>query len=329
MDWLAGSSVTTRLDKPGCLLIALGGNAILRRGDDGSIDTQYQRADEVMARVADLAGTGMPLVLTHGNGPIVGNIVLRNEAARSTVPPMPLYIADADSEGGIGLMLQMSLHNALHVANVDRGVVTVVTQVVVDPEDPAFLKPSKPIGPYYSAEELDVLKAAEPSWRFVEVPGCGWRRVVPSPEPKRIVEAEVVRRLMVSGDIVIAAGGGGVPVREHPDLHFTGVDAVIDKDRASALLALQIGTDVLVILMEAERVYRGWGTDSAEAIERLTLSQARAMLDSGELDAGSIGPKVSACEHFVRASGRDAIICRAEDLEAALAGEAGTRVVAG
>lgn len=312
--------------EPKRLVVALGGNAMLRRGDDGSIGMQIQRANEAMVHVAKLAGAGHLLVVTHGNGPVVGNIVLRNEAARDRIPPMPLYIAGADSEGGLGLMLQMSLGNAVDDVPVDRQVLTVVTQVVVDRHDPAFLKPSKPIGPYYSLEELKVLRASEPTWEFVEVPDCGWRRVVPSPRPKRIVEAEPIRRLMEFGDIVIAAGGGGVPVVEGPARHLTGIDAVIDKDWASALLACQVDADVLIILMESDRVYTDWGTPEQAAIDHLTADEADSLCGSGTLSVGSILPKVAASAWFVRETGRTALICRAEDLEAALRGEAGTRI---
>jgi carbamate kinase len=309
------------------LVVALGGNAILPRGDDGSIGQQYHRADMAMAHVARLAGAGHLLVVTHGNGPVVGNIVLRNEAARAKVAPMPLYIAGADSEGGIGLMLQQSLGNAVDDVPVDREVLTVVTQVVVDRDDPAFDRPTKPIGPYYDAEELAAVGVAEPDWRFVEVPGCGWRRVVSSPRPKRIVEAGPIRRLMEFGDIVVAAGGGGVPVVEGPARHLTGIDAVIDKDWASALLAEQVGADLLLILMESERVYLDWGMPEQRPLDRLTVSEAEALVASGSLETGSILPKVAASASFVAHTGHHAVICRAEDLERALAGAAGTRIV--
>jgi carbamate kinase len=313
--------------RPLRLVVALGGNAMLRRGDDGTIQVQYQRAREAMLHVAKLAGAGHLMVVTHGNGPVVGNIVLRYEAYRDTLPPMPLYIAGADSEGGLGLMLQMTLGNAVDDVPVDRQVLTIVTQVVVDRDDPAFLDPTKPIGPYYGLAELKELRAKEPTWAFVEEGDHGWRRVVPSPRPKRIVEAEPIRRLMEFGDIVIAAGGGGVPVVEGPARHLTGIDAVIDKDWASALLAQQVDADLLIILMEADRVYSGWGTPDQRGIDRVTADEAEVMIAAGECAVGSIGPKVGASAWFARTTGREALICRTEDLEAALAGEAGTRVV--
>ncbi|MBC7265972.1 MAG: carbamate kinase [Coriobacteriia bacterium] len=305
------------------LVIALGGNAILRRGDDGTIETQFRRADESMQQIVPLVQAGAKVVLTHGNGPVVGNIVIRNEAARDQIPPMPLYIADADSEGGIGFMLETSLTNALARAGSHRRVVTVVTRCVVDPLDPAFQRPTKPIGPYYTAEKAARL-AAEEGWAFAEMPGGLMRRVVPSPKPAEIVEAPTIARLAESGDVVIAAGGGGVPVVRQADGTLQGVDAVIDKDWASAILAEAIGADHLVILMEADRVYLGFGTPDARPLETLTAEQAERLVS--ELDAGSVGPKVAACAHFARTTGRDAIICAVEQLHEALAGRAGTRI---
>jgi carbamate kinase len=309
------------------LLVALGGNALLRGGDDGGIATQFERADAAMDHIARLAAAGDELVLTHGNGPVVGNIVLRGEAARSSVPPMPLYIAGADSQGGIGLMLEMSLRNALRRAGIGRDVATVVTQMVVRADDPAFGLPSKPIGPYYDDDHLSRLQELEPDWVFAQFTGRGWRRVVPSPVPLRVVEVGTVRLLVESGAIVIAAGGGGVPVIEDADGRLSGVDAVIDKDWASALLAQQVAADALFILMEADGVYEGWGTPDRRRIERITVAEAEALVSGGALESGSIAPKVAAGAEFARASGRAAILCRAEDLEAALEGRAGTHVV--
>lgn len=308
------------------LVIALGGNAILRRGDDGTITTQFARADASMRHIAVLAAAGDRLVLTHGNGPVVGNIVLRNEAARDIVPPMPLYIAGADSEGGIGLMLQMSLHNRLRLAGVERTVLSVVTQCVVAADDPAFTTPTKPIGPYFDKARATRL-AAEEGWVFAEEGDRGWRRVVASPRPLSIIEAETIGRLAAEGDIVIAAGGGGVPVIERANGTLRGVDAVIDKDWASALLACEIGADTLVILMEESQVFAHYGTPRQQALDRVTVTEAETMLASGGLASGSIGPKLEACAYFARTCGREAVICAVDALEDALAGRAGTRVV--
>ncbi len=311
---------------PMTLVVALGGNAMLRRSDDGTIETQLARSDEAMAHIARLVGTGAHVAVTHGNGPVVGNIVIRNEAARELVTPMPLYIAGADSEGGLGFMLQLSLANALWMRGDESPVVTLVTETVVSADDPAFERPTKPIGPYYTDEQADALRASEPAWSFTSVPGSGWRRVVASPKPLRIVQAPVIGRLLATGTVTIAAGGGGVPVCEAADGQLHGIDAVIDKDWASAMLATQIEADALVILMESDRVYAGWGTPGQRAIEHLTAQGAGDLLESGALEEGSIGPKVAASAWFAATTGRHAVMCRVEDLDDALAGRAGTRI---
>ncbi len=307
-------------------VIALGGNAIIRRGERGTIEEQTAHAREALAPVAELAATGARIVVTHGNGPIVGNILLRNEAAAASVQPMPLYIADADSEGGIGFVLQYTLRNLMRESGVERSAATVVTQVVVDPADPAFLAPSKPVGPHYGPERAAELSALE-GWMLSEVAPRAWRRVVPSPRPVRVVETETVRLLTDAGVIVIAAGGGGVPVTEDARGIVTPVDAVIDKDWTSALLASDLAAETLAVLMEADGLYRDWGTPQAIRIDTITVAEAEEMLASGALAAGSIAPKLAACTLFVRTTGREAVICSAEDLEAGLSATAGTRVV--
>jgi len=311
---------------PMTLVVALGGNAILRRGDDGSIETQQQRSNDAMAHIARLVGRGARVALTHGNGPVVGNIVIRNEAARETVAPMPLYIAGADSEGGLGFMLQLSLANALWMQGVENPVATIITETVVDPFDPAFEHPTKPIGPYYTLERMRAIRDAEPEWAFVDVPECGWRRVVASPRPLRVVQAPVVARLLADGMVAIAAGGGGVPVVEAQDGQLHGIDAVIDKDWASAMLAFEIDADALVILMESDRLYLDWGGPGQHAVDHISADEADALVTSGALDVGSILPKVAASAWFARRTGRSALICRAEDVDAALEGRAGTRI---
>jgi len=309
------------------LVIALGGNAMLRRGDDGTIEKQLQRADEAMAHIARLVGEGHQVALTHGNGPVVGNIVLRNEAAREQVTPMPLYISGADSEGGLGFMLQLSLANALWMRGVSNPTATIITETVVKADDPAFHDPTKPIGPYYDDDQARQVREREPDWALAKVAGRGWRRVVPSPRPLRIVQAPVVDRILADGMVAIAAGGGGVPVTEASDGQLHGVDAVVDKDWASAVLAQQIDADMLIILMESDRVYACWGTPEQRGIDRMTADEADAMVERGECEVGSIAPKVSASASFARTTGREALICRTEDLETALADKAGTRIV--
>lgn len=305
------------------LVIALGGNAIDRAGDNGTIEAQYHRAREAMRSVARLVCGGARVVLTHGNGPVVGNIVLRGELASGQVPPMPLFISGADSEGGIGLMLQQALGNELRRHGCPRSVASIITQVVVDPADPAFAHPSKPIGNFYSAEDARRFEV-ERGWQLAEQPDGRWRRVVPSPRPLRVVEVDAVRAALDAGVVPIAAGGGGVPVVQSDDGELTGIDAVIDKDWTSALLAQQLGAHLLVVLMEADGVYREWGTPQAHMLDRLTPAQARELLDAGALAEGSIEPKVAAAAHFADSNGARAVLCRTEALDDALAGKAGT-----
>ncbi|HSK48416.1 MAG TPA: carbamate kinase [Coriobacteriia bacterium] len=308
------------------IVIALGGNAIARAGDDGTIDAQYRRAQEAMSSVAGLLCAGAHVVLTHGNGPVVGNIVLRGELASGQVPPMPLFIAGADSEGGIGLMLQQTLGNEMRKRGSSRVVASIITQVVVDAEDPAFKRPTKPIGSFYSADDARRFEKQR-SWTMAEQHDGRWRRVVASPRPQRVVEVAAVRAALDAGVVPIACGGGGVPVTERPDGMLEGVDAVIDKDWTSALLAEQIGADMLVILMEVEGLYLDWGTPSARLVDKISAADATSLLKDGTLSEGSIAPKVAAAAHFASASGKRALLCRTEDLGDAVEGRAGTSIV--
>jgi carbamate kinase len=307
------------------LVIALGGNAILRKGENGTIEEQFAHADEAMASVARLARAGHTIMLVHGNGPVVGNIVIRNEAARDTVAPMPLYIADADSEGGIGYMLQQALYNRLNADGVRRPIATLVTQTVVAPDDPAFTRPTKPIGPYFTAAEASEHTHRD-GWVMAEEKGRGWRRLVPSPRPLYIVEAQTAVKLAEDGTIVIVAGGGGVPVVESAGGMLSGIDAVIDKDWAASLLACALQADLLAVVMESDRLYHDWGSPNARPIDELDLAEARRLTTSGEMALGSVGPKLEACVHFVESCGGEAVICSSAALENAVIGRAGTRI---
>jgi len=309
----------------GCpVVVAIGGNALVRRGERGTAEEQLAHVRECMLPVSRLIKSGRRVIVTHGNGPAVGNLLLQMECAREAVSPMPLYIADADSEGGIGLMVQQALYNFLHGSR-DVGVVTVVTQVVVDPSDPAFTKPSKPVGPYMTHKEAR-LKEVTSGWVTKGDDINGYRRVVPSPMPLRIIEAATIKRLSGAGDVVIAAGGGGVPVIEDSEGLLFGVDAVIDKDAAACLLAREVGAGLLVILMEEAAVYTGYGTPDARPIGAISACDLKALLSAGEFAPGSVGPKVAAAVDFVVSGAGEAIITSPELLEAALAGIAGTRV---
>ena len=306
------------------VVVALGGNAIARSGDAPGVASQYARASEALAGVVPLVARGLRVALTHGNGPVVGDIVLRGELAAGSVVPTPLYIADADSEGGIGLMLQQVLGNLLRMRGMSTPVATVVTQVVVDAADPAFAHPVKGIGPRLS--EADAQRRAAETGLHYGPDGPGWRRLVASPHPLRIVETPAVRALLDSQVVTIAAGGGGVPVVADAAGTLTGVDAVVDKDWASALLAADLGAAALVVAMEAPGVMEGFGTPSARVIPSLTAEEVSVLLASGSLPEGGIAPKLAACAWFAERTGRLALICASDALSAAFEGEGGTLV---
>jgi carbamate kinase len=265
-------------------------------------------------------------VLTHGNGPIVGNILIRNEAAAPIVPPTPLYICGADSQGGIGLMAQQVLRNLLRRAGSDTEVVTVITQMVVDADDPGFRQPSKPIGPFYSEAEARALER-DRGWALIDDCGRGWRRVVPSPQPLRIVEVASIRALVDAGHVVIAAGGGGVPVVEDPPGIYRGVEAVIDKDLASVVLARAVGAHRLVIVTSVDRVAIDFRTPRQRDLETLSVAEARRHLDAGQFPPGSMGPKIIGAIRFLEAGGEEVLITSPARLGEAFAGRHGTRIV--
>ena len=297
-------------------VIALGGNALIRAGQRGTAAEQLANLRETCTALKPLLGEAA-LVITHGNGPQVGNELLRHERAADEAPPLPLYLAVAQTQAEIGALIEAEL---APVAG--RPVACVLTHVRVDPDDPAFADPTKPVGPFYSEEQARDLERQR-GWRLVSDAGRGWRRVVPSPAPLEIVELEAIRVLAASGTIVVACGGGGIPVAPH-DGHLRGVDAVIDKDRASALLAAQLGAERLLILTEVPAVKRGFGTPEEEDIRELSADEADAL--APELAAGSMRPKIESSAAFVRATGGEALISSAEALTDALAGRAGTRI---
>ncbi len=304
------------------IVVALGGNAILPAKNAGTIDEQFRLTRETMAEVVDLTREWR-VVLTHGNGPIVGNIVIRNEAARESIPRMPLDICGADSQGGIGYMMQQILQNQLRRQRLDGEVVTVVTQVVVDADDPGFNKPTKPIGPFYASEEAECLEK-DKGWKMVQDSGRGWRRVVPSPIPKRIVELSAIQLLHNAGHVVIAAGGGGIPVVDMPDGSLRGVEAVIDKDYASVVLALALGVTRLLVVTAVGRVALDFGKPTERPIDVISLKSAHRYLEERQFAAGSMGPKIEAAVWFLESGGRDVCICSPANLKQAVRGEAGT-----
>jgi carbamate kinase len=297
-------------------VVALGGNALTRPGERGTAAEQRANLRATCEAMRPLLGDG-DLVVTHGNGPQVGNELLRQERAADEVPPLPLYLAVAQTQAEIGALIESEL-----AAVAGRPVVCLLTHVRVDENDPAFGAPTKPVGPFYAEEEARQLEA-ERGWIVAGDAGRGWRRVVPSPAPLEVVELEAVRTLVGAGAIAVACGGGGIPVSSRNG-RLAGLDAVIDKDRASALLAIALGADRLVILTDVDAVYSGWGTDEQEELRQLDAEAARALLP--ELAAGSIGPKVEASLAFAQDTGREALITSAAALGDALAGRAGTRI---
>jgi carbamate kinase len=316
---------------PGLAVVAIGGNSITRRGQVGTIPEQYANARETCRHLARLVEDGWSLVLTHGNGPQVGMVLLRVQLSMPQVYPLPLDVCDSDTQGGMGYMIQQLLGNELRARGIARPVATLVTQVVVDRADPAFERPSKPIGRFYDALEAEA-RRKEQGWVMVEDAGRGFRRVVASPRPREVVEIEAVRALVRAGVVVIAAGGGGIPVvREGTDL--VGVEAVVDKDRSSALLATALGARLLLITTGVDRVHLDWGTPRARPLARMTVSEGRRRLAEGQFPPGSMGPKVEAVCDFLEApggpSGREALITAPDRVEGALLGEEGTRISVG
>lgn len=307
-------------------VVALGGNALIPSEGSGTIEQQRSVTAHSMEQVADLIASGRRVIITHGNGPIVGNILERNEAAKDRIPPMPLDVCGADSQGGIGYMIQQILGNVLRARGIDAPTVAVVSQVVVDAADDAFERPTKPIGPYYTAEEARVLRD-EKGWIMKEDPaGKGMRRVVASPTPIEIVEAGTIARLLRQGVVVIAVGGGGIPVIRSNGM-LTGVEAVIDKDRAASVLATNVGAERLIILTNVDRVYVGFGSPDQRPLSRVPLSDIRTLYESYEFPAGSMGPKVRAAIDFIDRGGSEAIITHAAQLREACEADAGTHII--
>jgi carbamate kinase len=312
--------------KKGGIVIALGGNAISKPGMRGTIQEQFYSTLESMEHVADLVANGYDrIIITHGNGPQVGAAILRSELASKTVYPLPLDICDADTQGGMGYMIQQVLGNCLRKRGVKLPVVTAITQVRVDPHDPAFEKPTKPVGLFYKEEEALELMAAR-GWSMQEDAGRGWRRVVPSPRPIKILEAQAIKAMFDQGNIVIAAGGGGVPVAlNRHNLHY-GVEAVIDKDLTSALLAGEVGAETLLIMTGVEYAFIGFGTPNQRALTTVTPDELRLHLDHGEFASGSMRPKIEACLSFLEHGGLEAVITTIPKCLAALRGRTGTHV---
>jgi carbamate kinase len=308
------------------LVIAIGGNSLIKDARHQSVPDQYAAVVETVRHLTDLLEQGYRAVITHGNGPQVGFILRRSEHSRGLLHEVPLDSIVADTQGSLGYQIQQALENEFRRRGLKKSVATVVTQTLVDRGDPAFATPSKPIGEFYTGEQADERMRQE-KWEMIQDAGRGWRRVVASPRPVRIIEAEVVRHLVKDGYAVIAAGGGGIPVVANDAGMLSGVAAVVDKDLASAVLARQIGADLLVISTSVEKVCLGFGTPQQRPLDLITVVEARRFIAEGQFAPGSMLPKVQACVEFTAGSDRHAVITCPSDLLKAVEGKSGTRVV--
>ena len=306
-------------------VVAFGGNALLRPEDSGTTAEQLARAREAVRRLLPILGRGYELVVVHGNGPQVGNILIQAEAGAERVPRQTLDVCVAQTEGSIGFLLELAFQNELARAGFRKEVVTIVTQVEVDAADPAFLQPTKPIGPFFSAERAARLQE-EMGWVMAEDSGRGWRKLVASPKPLAIRGVEVAAVLVNRGHIVIAAGGGGVPVVVPAEGEVRGVEAVIDKDYAASMLASALQADLFIVLTGVERVFRDFGKPGQRALPEISVRTARELMAEGQFPAGSMAPKIDAAVRFIEAGGHEVLITRAESLAEALDGKTGTHI---
>lgn len=307
-------------------IVAIGGNSLVSDQEHRSVKDQFTASGITCTHIAEMIEDGWDVVITHGNGPQVGFILLRGEIASGEIHSVPLDSVGADTQGAIGYMLQQNLYNEFLGREIDKKSCTVVTQCVVDRDDPAFRKPTKPIGPVYTEEEAK-RKRDDENWDIVEVPGKGWRRVVASPMPLRIVEMESIGSLINAGFLVIAVGGGGIPVVEREDGTLEGVAAVIDKDRASSILAQALGVDLFLISTDIESVCVNFSKPDQRSLGRMTLEEASRYLAAGEFLPGSMGPKIEAAVDYLRNGGKKVIITSPENIGKAIRGEAGTQIV--
>ncbi len=308
-------------------VIAIGGNSLIPDAQHQTVHDQYEAAAVTDEHIASLVEDGWDVAITHGNGPQVGFILRRSELASNELHEVPLDYCGADTQGAIGYMLQQNLINDFRARGIDKNVATVVTQVEVDPNDPAFDNPSKPIGSFMDSEQAQT-RIEDDGWDCTEDSGRGWRRVVASPKPKRIVEIEIIRQLLDAGNVVIGVGGGGIPVVADDNGDLRGVAAVIDKDLASALLANEVGADLLLISTAVEKCALNFGTPDEEWIDEFTLDEVKQYLEEGTHFAeGSMAPKMRAVVQYLEGGGKEALITNPENIERAVAGETGTRIV--
>ncbi|MBW6514021.1 MAG: carbamate kinase [Candidatus Syntrophosphaera sp.] len=309
-------------------VLALGGNAIIKAGQNGTISEQFANTRDSLSGIVELIRQGYKLAITHGNGPQVGNLLRQQEAGeKEGLAPLPLGVLNAATEGTMGYMIEQSLQNRLLLSGINKQVITIISQVVVDKNDPSMLNPTKFVGStYYTAEQAAELKSSL-GWTLREDAGKGFRRVVPSPMPQQIIPAETIKELVERGEIVIAVGGGGIPVYIEEDGTYEGVDAVIDKDFASALLALNIEADRFVILTGVEKVAIDFGKETQKDLDVLSLQDAKRYYEEKQFPAGSMGPKIKAAIDFLERGGQEVLITSIEKIVEAFAGNTGTRIV--
>ena len=315
------------LQGPETLVIALGGNAITRPGEPGTIPQQFAHTAETLGHLLPVFLSDARMVITHGNGPQIGNILIRVEEGERRVPRLPLDTCVSDSQGGMGYMIQRVALELFRREGIDRSAATVITQVLVSEGDPNLVHPTKPVGSFYSLAEVAGIRRDKPHWELCEIETGRWRRVVASPRPLRILEEAAIRALLDAGVVAIACGGGGIPVAWEGD-RLVGVEGVIDKDWASSLLASDLRADRLIIVTSVDRVALGFGSPKPCWLDRLTLDQARHYLAAGEFPAGSMGPKIEAGIEFVARGGKECIITSAGQVARALRGQAGTHISA-
>lgn len=307
-------------------VIAIGGNAIIKEGQKGTLEEQFENVMKSCDHIIDLLSEGYNVVLTHGNGPHVGNALIKGEAAKDQVPAYAMDACGAETQGLLGYIIKQSLANRLEERKMDRKIVSLITQVEVSENDAAFLNPTKPVGPFFSEEEAKKMMELK-GYIMKEDSGRGYRRVVASPRPVEIVEREAIKSLSSSGYLVVAAGGGGIPVVKNHDGLYHGIEAVIDKDYASALLALEIDADLLIILTGVEQVSINFGKPTQKNLDILDAEDAKKYMAEGQFPAGSMGPKIDAALSFVETSGGTALITSIDELKRAIKGETGTRIV--
>ena len=308
-------------------LIAFGGNALLPENQRGVQEEQMNNAEKAAQLMVHVVRKGYELIIVHGNGPQVGNLLIQMEEAVTKIPPYTLDLCNAMTEGSMGFMLERAITNELRRHSIDKEVITLVTQVLVDRNDPAFENPTKPVGPFYTKYRAQQL-AREKRWTMVEDAGRGYRKVVPSPRPIDIVPKWIIKDLVLAGRIVVAAGGGGIPIIISGRGLFEGIEAVIDKDFAASLIAREVKVDLFIILTGIERVCLNFGKPDQREIPEMTVDEAQKYLEEGQFPPGSMGPKIQAAIDYIRAGGREVLITKASHLKAALLKRSGTRIIA-